>query len=98
MSAGSCTVLASAQAADLVMRAIGRSDGTRESVLRELKASRVKNGILDDFGFDGNGDLTPAVIPVIHITGSTPPSARLPSQLQGAVIDRVIRVPRNLIR
>ena len=91
-------VLESAQAADLVMRAISRSEGTRESVLRELKASRVKNGILDDFSFDTNGDLTPALIPVIRITGSTPPSARLPSQLQGAVIDRVIRVPRHLIR
>ena len=60
--------------------------------------ARVKNGILGDVRFDRNGDLTPAVVPVIHITGSTPPSARLPANLQGAVIDRVIRIPRHLIR
>ena len=91
-------LLEAAQATELVLRAIARSDGSRESVLEKLKASRVKNGILGDFRFDRNGDLTPAVVPVIHITGSTPPSARLPAHLQGAVIDRVIRVPRNLIR
>ena len=91
-------VLESAQAAELVLRAIARSEGTRESVLEELNASRVKNGILGDFRFDRNGDLTPALVPVIRITGSTPPSAQLPAHLQGAVIDRVIRIPRNLIR
>ena len=91
-------VLETAQAAELVLRAIARSDGSRESVLEKLKASRVKNGILGDFRFDRNGDLTPAVVPVIHITGSTPPSARLPAHLQGAVIDRVIRIPRHLVR
>ena len=91
-------VLETAQAAELVLRAIARSDGTRGSVLKELKASRVENGLLGDFRFDRNGDLTPAVAPVIRITGSTPPSARLPANLQGAVIDRVIRVPRDLVR
>jgi ABC-type branched-subunit amino acid transport system substrate-binding protein len=91
-------LLEAAQATELVLRAIARSDRTRDSVLEQLKASRVKNGILGDFRFDRNGDLTPAVVPVIHITGSTPPSARLPSPLQGAVIDRVIRIPRHLIR
>jgi branched-chain amino acid transport system substrate-binding protein len=39
-------ILESAQATQLVLRAIARSDGTRESVLEELKGSRVKNGIL----------------------------------------------------
>ena len=39
-------VLESAQAAQLVLSAIARSDGTRASVLRNLRASRVTNGIL----------------------------------------------------
>jgi ABC-type branched-subunit amino acid transport system substrate-binding protein len=91
-------ILEAAQATELVLKAIARSDGTRESVLKNLKASRVKNGLLGDFRFDRNGDLTPAVVPIVHITGSTPPSARLPAELQGAVIDRVIRIPRRLIR
>jgi ABC-type branched-subunit amino acid transport system substrate-binding protein len=78
--------------------AIAGSDGTRESVLKNLRASRVKNGILGDFRFDRNGDLTPAAVPIVHITGSTPPSARLPEELQGGVIDRVVQIPRTLIR
>jgi len=91
-------VLESAQATELVLRAIARSDGTRESVLEKLKASRVKDGILGSVHFDRNGDLTPAKMPIIRITGSTPPSARLSDFLQGAVIDRVVEIPRTLIR
>jgi branched-chain amino acid transport system substrate-binding protein len=91
-------ILESAQAAELVLRAIARSDGTRESALEKLKASRVKDGILGSFHFDRNGDLTPAKMPIIRITGSTPPSARLPEFLQGAVIDRAVEIPRRLIR
>ena len=91
-------ILETAQASELVLRAIARSDGTRESVLEKLKASRVKNGILGSFHFDRNGDLTPAKMAIIRITGSTPPSARLPGFLQGAVIDRVVEIPRTLIR
>jgi ABC-type branched-subunit amino acid transport system substrate-binding protein/outer membrane protein assembly factor BamB len=95
---GGSYILEAAQATELLLKAIGRSDGTRESVLKNLKASRVKNGILGDFRFDRNGDLTPAVVPIVHITGSTPRSARLPEELQGGVIDRVVEIPQNLIR
>ena len=91
-------ILESAQATELVLRAIARSDGTRESVLEELKRSRVKNGILGSFRFDRYGDLTPAKMPILRITGSTPPEARLPELFQGAVIDRVVEIPRRLIR
>ena len=90
-------VLEAAQAADLVFRAIARSDGTRASVLDELKAARVKNGLLGTFRFDRNGDITPATVPILRITGSTPPSAGLPSNFQGAVLDRVVGVPRSLV-
>jgi ABC-type branched-subunit amino acid transport system substrate-binding protein len=98
VSSAGAFILESAQATELVLRAIARSDGTRESVLKELKASRVKNGILGSFHFDRNGDLTPAKMPIIRITGSTPPSARLPEFLQGAVIDRAMEIPPTLIR
>ena len=79
-------VLEAAQATELVVRAIARSDGTRASVLRELKASRVRNGLLGSFRFDGNGDLTPATVPIVRITKSD------------SVLDRVVRTPRRLIR
>jgi ABC-type branched-subunit amino acid transport system substrate-binding protein len=91
-------VLEAAQAAELVMQAIARSDGTRTSVLKELQASRVKDGILGSFRFDRNGDISPASVPILRITGSTPPEAGLPSDFQGAVIDRVVKIPARLMR
>jgi ABC-type branched-subunit amino acid transport system substrate-binding protein/DNA-binding beta-propeller fold protein YncE len=91
-------VLEAAQTAELVIRAIARSDGTRASVLEELKATRVKDGLLGSFRFDRNGDVTPATVPILRVTGATPPQAGLPSNLQGAVVDRVVEIPRRLIR
>jgi YVTN family beta-propeller protein len=90
-------VLEAGQATELVLDAIARSDGTRESVLKELKASRVKNGILGSFGFDKNGDITRASVPIVRLTGSTPPGAGLPSGFQGSVLDHVVVVPTNLV-
>jgi len=40
--------------------------------------------------------MTVADAPILRITGSTPPAAHLPPGLQGAVVDRVMRVPRSL--
>ena len=40
------------------MAAIARSDGTRASVLRELRESEANDGILGSFRFDANGDMT----------------------------------------
>ena len=80
------------------MDAIARSDGTRASVLDELRASRVRNGLLGSFRFDANGDRTPALVPIMRITGSTPPSAGLPPGLQGAVVNRIQAIPPRLLR
>jgi branched-chain amino acid transport system substrate-binding protein len=91
-------VVEAGQAAELVLSAIGRSDGTRASVLKELRASEVNNGILGSFQFDRNGDVTTAAIPILRITGATPPGSRLPNELQGAVLDRVVDVPAWLVR
>jgi ABC-type branched-subunit amino acid transport system substrate-binding protein/predicted Ser/Thr protein kinase len=79
-------VLEAAQATELVVQAIARSDGTRASVLRELKASRVRDGLLGTFRFDRNGDLTPATVAIVRITK------------RDSVLDRVVRTPRSLIR
>jgi branched-chain amino acid transport system substrate-binding protein len=53
-----------AQAAEVLLQAIARSDGTRASVVRELFATRVKNGILGTFSFDRNGDIVPRPVGV----------------------------------
>lgn len=90
-------VLEAGQATELVLDAIERSDGTRASVLKELRASEVKDGILGSFSFDSNGDLTPASVPILGVTGSTPPGAGLSASQQGAVVDRVVKVPTRLV-
>jgi branched-chain amino acid transport system substrate-binding protein len=53
-----------AQATEVVLQAIARSDGTRASVVRELFATRVKKGILGSFSFDRNGDIVPRPVGV----------------------------------
>ncbi|MGZ5359721.1 MAG: branched-chain amino acid ABC transporter substrate-binding protein, partial [Solirubrobacterales bacterium] len=90
-------VLPGAQAAEAVLGAIARSDGTRASVLEQLRATRVKDGILGSFRFD-RGDITPARVPILRVTGKTPPQAGLPDPFQGAVLDRVVTVPASLAR
>jgi ABC-type branched-subunit amino acid transport system substrate-binding protein len=50
---------AGVQATEVLLQAIARSDGTRASVVRELFATRMKDGILGSFSFDRNGDIVP---------------------------------------
>jgi len=47
-----------AQATEVLLAAIERSDGTRASVAEELFNTDVKNGILGTFKIDANGDTT----------------------------------------
>jgi ABC-type branched-subunit amino acid transport system substrate-binding protein/DNA-binding beta-propeller fold protein YncE len=89
-------VLPAAQAAEVVLDAIARSDGTRASVLEELRATRVKDGILGRFRFDRNGDITPATLAIFRVTGKTPPGAGVYGYFEGAVVDRVVTVPSTL--
>jgi branched-chain amino acid transport system substrate-binding protein len=91
-------VLETAQAAEVLLEAISRSDGSRESVLKELRAVQVSGGILGSFRFDANGDKTPGSITVYRITGENPPAGvNLPLELQGTVLDRTIPVPARLL-
>jgi len=48
-----------AQAAQVLLAAIARSNGTRGSVVKELFKTNVKNGIMGSFRFDKNGDIVP---------------------------------------
>jgi ABC-type branched-subunit amino acid transport system substrate-binding protein len=48
-----------AQAAQIMLDAIGRSNGTRLSVVREMFKTNVRNGIMGTFRFDKNGDTIP---------------------------------------
>ena len=89
-------LLPAAQAAELVLDAIARSDGTRASVLEEIRGAEVKDGILGDFRLDRYGDITPAPVSIFRVTGRTPPGEPVFEQFNGAVLDRVISVPASL--
>ena len=90
--------LQAAQATEVVLRAIARFDGTRASVLKELRATNVKDGLLGSFRFDRYGDMTPAKVTIPRVTGRTPPDLKFPRLFQGAVVDRVVTVPASLAR
>jgi ABC-type branched-subunit amino acid transport system substrate-binding protein len=85
-----------AEATEVVLDAIARSDGTRASVLEQIQATQVKDGLLGAFSFDRHGDMTPPKVAVFRVTGSTPSNVHVPSEQQGAVIDRVVTIPEGL--
>jgi branched-chain amino acid transport system substrate-binding protein len=67
-----------AQATEVVLAAIARSDGTRGSVLDELRRTQVKDGILGSFRFDQNGDMTLNLMPVFRMSGE--PGSGIPDR------------------
>ncbi len=69
-----------AQAAEILLDAIARSDGTRASVTRELRATRVEDGILGDIRFDRYGDLVEGPVTIYRFTR------------KGPTVDRVVTV------
>ncbi len=81
--------LEAAQATETVLDAIARSDGTRASVLSELRATKVTDGILGTFRFDDRGDMVPGWVPIVRITR---PAQSMAPALEGAAADRVVRV------
>ena len=56
-----------AQAAEILLDAIARSDGTRRSVLDEVRRTAVTNGILGDIGWDAQGDLLDSPFTVFRL-------------------------------
>ena len=88
-------VLPVAQAVDLLLDAIARSDGTRRSVLERLRGTRVKDGYLGDFRLN-RGDITPAQVPIYRVSDRASAGANVPEHLEGTVVDSVMSVPARL--
>jgi branched-chain amino acid transport system substrate-binding protein len=88
-------VVYTAQATELLLTAIARSNGTRPSVAGELLSTRVTDGLIGSFGFDQRGNATPALVRVFRVDFS----AR--SSISGvsvpAVLDRVISPSPHLL-
>lgn len=73
-----------AQATEILLDAIGRSDGTRRSVLDEVSRTIVTQGIIGNIGWDAHGDLLQAPITILRV------------QDGDFVVDRVVVVsPRD---
>jgi YVTN family beta-propeller protein len=94
----SFTATYGAQAMEVLLQAIARSDGTRSSVVEELFNVRVEDGILGTFEIDGYGDPTLQPITILQVTGKDEPSPTLLADHAGTVIDRVIAPPASLVR
>jgi branched-chain amino acid transport system substrate-binding protein len=69
--------VAAAQATEILLDAIGRSDGTRASVTREVFQTKVHDGILGNFSFDHNGDTTAGSVTVYRVVDGKPKVAGL---------------------
>jgi branched-chain amino acid transport system substrate-binding protein len=75
-----------AQAAEVLLDAIARSDGSRASVVEEVFRTKVTNGILGTFSFDRYGDIVPAPVGLYRYEGG---------QL---VVEDVVRAPLDEMR
>jgi branched-chain amino acid transport system substrate-binding protein len=74
-----------AQATEVLLDAIARSDGGRASVVEELFRTKIENGILGSFSFDRFGDVVPATIGVYRAEGGK------------LVVHGVVRVPLDAL-
>jgi ABC-type branched-subunit amino acid transport system substrate-binding protein len=82
-----------AQAMEVALDAIARSDGTRASVRRALFATNLPNGLIGRVRFDANGDISRSPVTILRVA----PGARGGPAAPDAVVDRVLRVPADLV-
>lgn len=83
-----------AQAMEVVLDAIRRSDGTRASALRALFETRIPNGLLGSVSFDRSGDIETSPVTILRVE----PGARTLANLPDVSVDRVLQVPVGLLR
>lgn len=94
----SYTATYGAQAVEILLDAIARSDGTRASVTRELRRTTVEDGILGDIRFDENGDLVEGPVTFFRAVGPRQPSSTILAGTEGLAFDRVIMARADLLR
>lgn len=80
-----CYAVHAGQVTEIVLDAIGRSDGSRATVLDNLFDTKVRSGLVGDFSFDRFGDTTLTSIAAYRIHG-----ARIR-------FERMIEVPKALL-
>jgi branched-chain amino acid transport system substrate-binding protein len=90
------TAIYAAQAAEVLLDAIARSNGTRASVIRELFRTDVTDGLLGDFTFDANGDISESPITILRAVHRGGSNTIL--SFEGAEIVSVERPQASLVR
>jgi branched-chain amino acid transport system substrate-binding protein len=89
------TAVYAAQATEVLLDAIARSDGSRASVLDELFRTRVSSGLLGSFAFDRNGDTTESPVTILQVrSGGT---SNTVGSVEGGVVVRVVRPSAKLV-
>jgi ABC-type branched-subunit amino acid transport system substrate-binding protein len=83
-------------AAELLLAAIARSDGTRASVSQELLSLHIRHGILGDMRIDRNGDPVTAPVTIFRMKAGARNDTGVIDN-QGALVDRVVVPPPNVI-
>jgi DNA-binding SARP family transcriptional activator/ABC-type branched-subunit amino acid transport system substrate-binding protein len=83
-----------AQAMEVVLDAIARSDGTRDSVRKALFQTRIRDGLVGSVSFDRNGDVQDSPVTILRVE----PGARSVTEVPDADVYDVIRVPIRALR
>jgi ABC-type branched-subunit amino acid transport system substrate-binding protein len=84
-----------AQATEVLLDAIARSDGTRASIVQELFRIRIRDGLLGSFGFDANGDITQSAVTILRVRRGGRSTAV--HSAEGGVVERVLRPSAKLV-
>jgi ABC-type branched-subunit amino acid transport system substrate-binding protein len=83
-----------AQAMEVALDAIARSDGTRASVRRALFATDLRDGLIGHVTFDENGDVSRSPVTILRAAPGTREGPAAPD----AVVERVLSVPADVVR
>jgi ABC-type branched-subunit amino acid transport system substrate-binding protein len=83
-----------AEATEVLLAAIARSDGTRASVTNAMLHSSFTDSILGPFRFTPTGDIDSAPISVLRYVGGKQPAPNFAPDFQGTVLEPAITVSR----
>jgi branched-chain amino acid transport system substrate-binding protein len=85
-----------AQATDVLLHAIARSDGTRASVLDQLMRTDMRNALIGDVAFDARGDIREGAETIVRVVGGGTGTSI--ASVDGAVVERVARLSPSLVQ
>jgi branched-chain amino acid transport system substrate-binding protein len=85
-----------AQAAEVMLDAIARSNGTRPSIVAQLFATKIRDGLVGAVAFDAAGDIAQAPITILRTERSkaAPPAGGF----EDAVVQTMLRPSTSLVR